>query len=347
MTRSKRVLWVLFWLVLQLATGCYAESKVTPVSSTPTQTVASTNVSSSTEAAKTKTVEYEIDVATSQADEISTSTSTSTPTTTPTVTPTPTPATATPKPMPTTAPTFTPAATLQILSFAAEPDPVTRGGMVTLAWDVPGAASVGITRLSEDGDIFLATEALDLPATGSIALRVPEDYVESVKYHLGAHDVNGVLYHAYVTVGIICQYEKHIAPRCPLTQARVWAASQPFERGTMIWRDDTDEIYVLHDDDSYESYEDTWQEGDPVNVPDSPPSGLFAPVRGFGHLYANQPHLPEKLGWATAPEAGYTMTVETIPGGSGRYPGTSTFFTLPDNHVIALYPFSSTWSFFP
>ncbi len=266
---------------------------------------------------------------------------------TPTVTPHPTPVPTIPKPVPTTAPTFTPAAALQILSFAATPDPVTRGDMVTLTWDAPGAASVGITRLSEDGDIFLATEALDLPATGSIALQVPEDYVESVKYHLGAHDVNGVLYHAYVTVGIICQYEEHMAPRCPLTQARVGAAYQPFERGDMIWRDDTDEIYVLHGDGSYESYEDTWQEGNPVNIPGSPPSGLLAPIRGFGNLYANQPHLPEKLGWATVPEAGYTMTVETIPGGSGRYPGTSTFFTLPDNRVIALYPFSSTWSFFP
>jgi hypothetical protein len=219
--------------------------------------------------------------------------------------------------------------------------------MVTLAWDAPGAASVGITRLSEEGDIFLATEALDLPAGGSITLQVPEDYVESVKYYLGARDAGGTLDQAYVTVGITCPYDAYIAPRCPLTQGRVRAAYESFERGHIVWREDTREIYVLYENGSYESYEDTWQEGDPVNIPGTPPPGLLAPVRGFGDLYASYPHLQEQLGWATTTEAGYTMTVETIPGGSGRYPGISTFFTLSDNRVVNLCPFSSTWRFFP
>lgn len=236
-------------------------------------------------------------------------------------------------------------APLQILSFTAYPDPVERGGMVTLAWDAPGVVDVGITRLSEEGDIFLMTEALGLPATGSITLQVPENYVESIKYYLGARDVNGALYQAYVTVGIICRYGVHIAPRCPLTQDSIWAAYESFERGHMVWRGDTHEIYVLYDDGAYEYYEDTWQEGEPINIPSTPPAGLFAPVRGFGNLYANHPRVQGRLGWATAVEVGYTMTVETIPGGSGRYPGTSTFFTLPDNRVVNLYPFSATWQF--
>jgi hypothetical protein len=266
----------------------------------------------------------------------------------PTDTPQPRPmATATRPPTPTTPPTHTPLVPLQILSFTARPDPVERGAMVTLAWNAPGAASVGITRLSEEGNIFLATEALDLPARGSITLQVPEDYVESVKYYLGARDANGTLDQAYVTAGIICPYDAYIAPRCPLTHDRVWAAYEPFERGHMVWREDTREIYVLYDDASFESYEDTWQEGVPVDVPGSPPPGLFAPVRGLGNLYAIYPRLKERLGWATATEAGYTMTVETIPGGSGRYPGISTYLTLPDNRVVNLHPFSSTWRFFP
>jgi hypothetical protein len=211
---------------------------------------------------------------------------------------------------------------------------------------VPGAAGVGITRLSEEGDIFVATEALDLPAEGSIALQVPEEYVESVKYYLGAYDINGALYQAYVTVAIICRYDEHLAPRCPLTQDRVSAAYESFERGHLVWRSDTREIYVLYDDGRYEICEDTWQEGDPADIADTPPSGLYAPARGFGKLYADRPCLQERLGWATAPEAGYTMVVETTPGGSGRYPGTSIYLTLPDNRVINLYPFSSTWQLY-
>jgi hypothetical protein len=224
---------------------------------------------------------------------------------------------------------------------------VERGGTVTLVWDAPGTVGASITRLSEQGDIFLETEALDVPASGSVTLQVPESYVESVKYYLGARDVSGVLHKAYVTVGIICQYENYIAPRCPLTRDHVQGAYQSFEHGHMIWRSDKGEIYVLYDDGRYEDYEDTWQEGDPVDIPGTPPPGLFVPVRGFGNLYASEALLQERLGWATATEMGYLMTVETIPGGSGRYPGTSTFFALPDDQVANLYPFSSTWQLHP
>jgi hypothetical protein len=268
------------------------------------------------------------------------------PTSTSTDTPQPTP-TPTSTAQPASRPTSTPAGLPLVLSFTASPDPVGRGGAVTLSWNAPRATSVGITRLSEEGDVFLETEALGLPASGSIALQVPDDYVEFVKYYLGARDANGVLHRAYVTVGVICRYDAYIAPRCPLTQATIWAAYEPFERGHMVWRSDTREIYLLYGDGSYETYEDTWLEGDSVDIPGSPPPGLHAPVRGFGNLYAHQPRVRAGLGWATALEAGYTMHVEIIRGGSGRYPGTSVYFTLPDNHVVNLYPFTSTWQIMP
>jgi hypothetical protein len=219
--------------------------------------------------------------------------------------------------------------------------------MVTLNWKARGVTSVGITRLSPEGDIFLETEALDLPASGSITLQVPDWYAERVRYYLGARDTSQVLHKAYVTVGIICPYEGYMAPRCPLTQDTIWAAYQPFERGFMIWRSDTREIYVLYASGSYETYEDTWHEGDPVDIPGTPPPGQHAPVRGFGNLYAHQASVREGLGWATAPEAGYSMNVETIQGGSGRYRATSVYFTFPDDQVVNLYPFTSTWEIIP
>jgi hypothetical protein len=280
---------------------------------------------------------------------------TPTPPLTPTVTAQPTSrpsATTTSRPQSTAAPTSTaqptsrPSATPdqpQILSFTASPDPVEWKGTVTLTWIMSGMTGAGITRLSPRGDILLETEALDLPASGSIAVKVPDEYNEAVKYYLGARDANGVLYQAYVTVGIICPYDEYMAPRCPLTQDTIWAAYEPFERGHTVWRSDTLQIYVLHADGSYETYEDTWHEGDPVEIPGSPPPGLYAPVRGFGNLYASLPDLRERLGWATAPEKGYTMRVETIPGGSGRYPATSVYFTLPNSEKVNLYPFTSTW----
>lgn len=58
-------------------------------------------------------------------------------------------------------------------------------------------------------------------------------------------------------------------PRPPLslTQNRIWAAYEPFERGYLIWRSDTREIHVLYDDGIYETYEDSRQEVNPVDIP--------------------------------------------------------------------------------
>jgi hypothetical protein len=232
---------------------------------------------------------------------------------------------------------------LTIASFTASPDPVERGGTVTLAWDAPHAHSAGITRLSTDGSTFLTTEAFEFGEAGSIAIPVPEEYTTSVTYYLGARDANGVLRKAFVTVGIICPYDEHLAPQCPLTRGYVWAAYQPFERGHMVWRSGTGEIWVLYDDGRFETHADTWSEGQPVDVPEAPPEGLMAPVRGFGKLWAGRPEIRATLGWATAPESGYTMLVESMRGGSGRYPGRSHYFLLPDDRVVHLYGFTSSW----
>jgi hypothetical protein len=224
---------------------------------------------------------------------------------------------------------------MTIDSFSASPDPVERGGTVSLAWNAPNADSVGITRLSPERT-FLPTEAPGLPASGSIGLQVPEDYATSITYHLGARDANGVMLGRYVTVGVICPYEEYLALNCPLTREYVMAAYEAFEGGRMVWRADTREIHVLYNDGSYETYEDTWNEGEPIGIEETPPQGLLSPTRGFGELWANQPGIRDRLGWATAGEIGYTTLIETARTSFGRYPATDTFLTLPDNRVVQL-----------
>ena len=234
---------------------------------------------------------------------------------------------------------------LTITSFTASPDPVDRGRMVALSWDAPGAAYVGITRLNPEDDTFLQAEGQDLPASGSITVQVPEEYVTTAQYCLGARDTNGVLKTAYVTVGIICRYSEFIAPHCPLTQDYVWAAYEPFQRGHMLWRSDTREIYALYDGGSYETYQDTWQEGDPIDIPGTPPPGLYEPLRGFGNLWVSEPLVRERLGWATASERGYTVQVETTRGAAEQCSGICAYLTLPDGRVLHLQLFSSIWQF--
>lgn len=80
----------------------------------------------------------------------------------------------------------------------------------------------------------------------------------------------------------------------------VW---QPFQNGLMIWLNG--DIYVLYNNGNYEYYADTFNPAaDPETLPDVPPSGLFAPVRGFGKVWANQPTVRAGLGWGLASEVG-------------------------------------------
>jgi hypothetical protein len=232
---------------------------------------------------------------------------------------------------------------MTIASFTVSPDPVERGGMITLTWNAPNAQGVGITRLSSDGGIFLAPEAPDLPPSGSIVLAVPVDYVTSVTYYLGARDAHGVLQGAYATAGVSCAYDDTIAPECPLTQDYVHAAHEPFEHGAMVWRGDIREIYVLYDDGNYRTYEDTWTEGEPIYFEETPPQGLLVPNRGFGYLWARQPAVRGRLGWATEVESGYTMVVETVRRHFGRYPRSDIYLRLPDNRTVYLDTSQGKW----
>ena len=235
---------------------------------------------------------------------------------------------------------------MKIASFTASPDPVERGGTVTLSWDVRNPSHVSITRLSPAGIFLLENvEAANIAASGSMALSLPDEYVTAVTYYLGASDANGVILGTYATVGIICPYDEYIASECPLTQDYVPAAYEPFDNGHMVWRGDTREIYVLYDDGSYETYQDTWNEGEPISIEETPPQGLLPPVRGFGKLWTDQPAVRDRLGWATTEEIGYTMLIETVR--VGRHGLTGIYFRLPDNRVVYLYEFPATWEMLP
>jgi hypothetical protein len=212
---------------------------------------------------------------------------------------------------------------------------------------VPNANQVSITRLNPVGIFSSTGGAHNLPASGSVALVVPEEHTTSVHYWLFATDDNGVTLQAYLIVGVICPYDEYLADQCPLTHQYVWAAYQPFEGGYMIWRGDTAEIYVLYQDGSYEQYEDTWQEGEPIPGDDVPPVGLFRPARGFGKLWATELGVRERLGWATAAESGYTMLLETVQDYFGRYPTTGLYLTLPDGRALRLYGFPTDWEVLP
>ncbi|HNP85312.1 MAG TPA: protein kinase [Kouleothrix sp.] len=100
-------------------------------------------------------------------------------------------------------------------------------------------------------------------------------------------------------------------------------AEQSFEHGSMLWVAGTQgsngTIYVIiHGTakDTWQTFEDTWQEGDPEDSGDkTPPAGLIEPVRGFGRVWYGNPDIADTLGWATNTETPTNGVVQRFANG--------------------------------
>jgi hypothetical protein len=95
---------------------------------------------------------------------------------------------------------------------------------------------------------------------------------------------------------------------CPVNggSAIIGMATQPFERGNMYWRSDTQQIYALAANGQFWQVADTWNESLPSEDPAfAAPAGVLQPVRGFGLVWRSNAAIRDALGWATQPEAQY------------------------------------------
>jgi photosystem II stability/assembly factor-like uncharacterized protein len=96
-------------------------------------------------------------------------------------------------------------------------------------------------------------------------------------------------------------WEQAAAPLgCPTAPARQQIlAQQPFEQGSMIWDSGTRRIYVLFESGSWQTFDDTWVEGqDPAYDPAWPPPPQ-QPQRGFGKVWRERLGGPQAaIGWA-------------------------------------------------
>lgn len=126
------------------------------------------------------------------------------------------------------------------------------------------------------------------------------------------------------TVQAVCSYpvQEQFAPLyvqqelgCPTDAgAVVWSAWEPFERGAMLWRSDTDRAYAFFSDGLWLTIDERW---DNQEIPNrgEPPAGLVAPSRGFGYAWAKRDELFQRLGWATTEEKGFCARVQSFEGG--------------------------------
>lgn len=147
--------------------------------------------------------------------------------------------------------------------------------------------------------------------------------------------------------------------RCPAAPATASpAAFQRFEQGLMVWVDGApgpadDLFYVfLEESGTQAALPRTvltlaapfiFKAGASPNnrVGETPPTGRFEPVSGFGQLWRGEfetgansefANLRTRLGWALAPEEGYEFTRQCE---ASRYP--TCYVRLPGNRILAIH----------
>ncbi|MCA0457048.1 MAG: hypothetical protein LCI00_23960 [Chloroflexi bacterium] len=229
---------------------------------------------------------------------------------------------------------------LTVTSFTVSPNPVARNGAVTLTWSVAGGATrVKIDRLSEFSGQTTETILDEQPASGSAPYTIPAEYVNSATFQLSAFSADGQETLQDAVVNLTCPFTDQLTPdSCPATQAtNVDTAVQTFEKGMMIWRGDTRQIYVLFNDGTWQEVDDTWVEGDNVGT-DPAPDGLIKPERGFGKVWFQIAGV-SVLGWATTEESSYTTTWEMYPLVDADQMILVPHFKLPDGRTVRVGSF--------
>ena len=126
---------------------------------------------------------------------------------------------------------------------------------------------------------------------------------------------------------------------CPTEAEKgVWAAEEVFIGGYMFWRSDTDHIYAVYNDGTWQDFVDTWNEGDPISDPAIvPPPGYYQPLRGFGEVWRDNATVMSKLSWATTEERGYYASVEAFAGGTMLWSNVLGIFVLYNDGTWAHY----------
>ncbi|MBL8120218.1 MAG: hypothetical protein JNJ78_21990 [Anaerolineae bacterium] len=237
-------------------------------------------------------------------------------------------------------PTPDQASPIAITSFTITPNPAERAGGITLTWTTSGAVDrVKIDLLTEYGASTVETILDEQPASGTAPYTLPSDYINSATFQLSAFNASGQETILTAAVNINCPFTTPMSEggMCPVTQAtEVPTAFQPFEKGLLFWRGDTNKIYVLYTDDStWQEFDDTWNGELLPDSVGSAPAGLIKPERGFGKVWYEIGG-SGVLGWATAAESSYEATWETYQVVDAGQVAIAPTFTLEDGRVVSL-----------
>jgi len=221
------------------------------------------------------------------------------------------------------------------------------GDTITLTWETENAVQITLYHLLASGQFGTFWT---VGPNGQMAYMIPSSTRNVERFVLYASNDKGTV-SAMVSVSLNCPFAWFFAPEPPVCAQDAAiisaAAEQRFEHGTMIWVEEEDRIYVLYDDaissPKWSAFVDEWEIGDPIEDPTiHPPAGYYQPQRGFGLVWREQPNVRDRLGWAPAPEVGYTTAVQR----TSYYRYNETYIRALDSDIWLLKPEHSGWEKF-
>ncbi|MEP0764243.1 MAG: hypothetical protein HRF48_16045 [Chloroflexota bacterium] len=231
----------------------------------------------------------------------------------------------------------------RIISFTSDSQKVNTGGTVTVSWAAHGVDAVQI-EVIDPTTASLIGKLPFLPLTGSQTITVPVGMTpRTLNITLSAVKITftsaGDLYDSVEEKSIAVEIvEPAIVENSP------GATFQSFERGFMIWRADTLDIYVFLDfgrlgvgGGRVSVFPHSAYSTLPPNPYQAVPPGRVRPEFGFGQVWGNTPAVREALGWATRSEQGYLATARL----ENNVPAS---ITVPDGSTIGLDLAAGRWS---
>ncbi len=238
--------------------------------------------------------------------------------------------------------TLTPTAivTPTISSFTVSPTTAERGQTLTLTW----VSSDGITATLQhrDPNNWWGTQiAGDFPVSGQAVISDTTKDEGVTAFILTVYGQGGGWAQQEVKVTFPCLETFFFTSRdlgaCPFGPARPLSmVQQNFEHGIMVWfpHQTGGTILVLYDGGKIGTFTDTWTEGQPESDPTIvPPADLFAPRRGFGKVWREQPGVRDALGWAFFPETPVSSQTQARSTG-GDWKAIDYYFRLVDNRIV-------------
>lgn len=235
----------------------------------------------------------------------------------------------------------------QILSFTASPWETTPGGSLSLSWQAVGeTASLCIVTYGQ-----VTFSCTTVPLQDAITFPLDATLRAPFKLELRVQG-NGQEVTTVNHISVTCHASEWFfdAPpiSCPFdTPTTTNAAFEQFERGFMLWLEDSNTIYVFFESPNHPVmtfYEPLYLVTPAAPVTDEPPDGFYAPTSGFGHIWRGEVPGSESvrdwLGWATEPEHNFTATHQQIVY---EYYNTWLYLSLPDGRILQLDLTYGTW----